>query len=102
MISDKLIDLENIRQQFKQDCVVIYKKYVFEASPSAIHLLSATREAVDKDGFPVPLNSEDVSMLTRQLAESWEQARKKYFERMSRLGLESLTEVKSVEEEQAE
>lgn len=98
--SDKLLSLDNIRRQFRQDCIVSYKNFVFEASPLSI--MSASGMPTDKDGFPVPFGSDDCYQLAQMLKEAYEKARKTYFERMGGLGLDKLTEVKTSEDEETE
>lgn len=99
--SDKLLTLDNIRRQFNQDCIVVYKNFVFQANPITI-LALGDGMPTDKDGFPVPLITSDCGDLILLLARVYETARAKYFERMGALGIDKLTEVKSSEDEELE
>lgn len=98
---DKLLSLDNVRRQFRQNCIVTFKHFVFEATPA---VMWATKNglATDKDGFPVPLSTDDQYQLSQILNEVYEKARNTYFEQMGALGLEKLTEVKTSEDEETE
>jgi hypothetical protein len=97
--SDRLLELDNIRRQFKQECIVAYKGFVFEARA----VLPTSPDAIeDRDGYPVPLSSDDSSQLHHILTESYAKARKNYFERMGKLNLSRLTEVKRADDEETE
>lgn len=102
MTSDKILSLENIRQQFQQDLIMVFNNHVFRADPVTMLMLDKYKDPIDKDGFPVPLRGEELLHLTIKLGEAWNLARKKYFERMSALGIDKLTEVKSDTEEPTE
>ncbi len=99
--SDKLLTLDNIRRQFRQDCTISFKNCVFVADMTTLMSITAG-EAIDKDGFPVPLFGDDIGQLQSRLREAWTKARKDYFERMGKLGLDKLTEVKTTEDEETE
>jgi uncharacterized protein YgiB involved in biofilm formation len=102
MTSDKLLSLENIRQQFRQDCVVVHKNFVFRVDGATLFMLNKCNEAIDKDGFPVPLTTDECLQLSAKMAEAWTNARKNYFDRMASLGIDKLTEVKSEPDEATE
>lgn len=97
--ADKLLSLDNIRRQFRQDCIVTFKNFVFEATPLT---MVATSFPTDKDGYPVPLSTDDNLQLHQMMREAYDKARKTYFERMGALGLDKLTEVKTSEDEETE
>ena len=99
MTSDRLLEVENIRQQFRQDCMVLFKGHVFIANPVNICTLQRVQDLCDRDGFPIPLSGDDITMLNAALQDTWGKARKKFFERMGGMQLENLLEVKSVEDE---
>jgi len=72
---------------------------VFEANPLT---MVATSFPTDKDGYPVPLSTEDGLQLHQVLRETYDKARKTYFEHMGALGLDKLTEVKTSVDEETE
>jgi hypothetical protein len=83
-LKSKLIALENIRHQFKQDCTLVFKGFVFSATVQTLYAFSKELP-LDADGFPVPLDSMDVYRLRTLLEERLHAARRSYFERMGQI-----------------
>lgn len=83
-LQSKLIALENIRHQFKQDCALVFKGFVFSATPQTL-LLIERDWVVDAEGFPVPFDDLDVRKLKRELEVRSIIARRSYFERMAKI-----------------
>lgn len=102
MTSDKVLELANIQQQFKQDLIVVYKNHVYVADCATMLMLDKFKEPVDKDGFPVSLSGDDLLHLSLKLSEARHVARQKFFKRMAASGIDKLTEVKSETEEPTE
>lgn len=85
------VALENIKQQFRQDCVLNFKGFVFYASHSLI-ASCALRQPIDIEGFPAPIFAqEDLSRLQEMLTTRYENARLSYFKRVAALQLENYT-----------
>lgn len=99
----KLIALENIRHQFKQDCALVFKGFVFSATPQTL-LLIERDWVVDAEGFPVPFDDLDVRKLKINLINQSITARRLYFERMAQVEKDYATVEPLVEDahEQAE
>lgn len=93
MTSDKLLVLHNIQQQFRQDLTVVFNGHVYIADSTTLLMMDKFKEPVDKDGFPVPLRGDELLNLSIKLLQTRDVARKNYFERMSKTGIEKLTEV---------
>jgi hypothetical protein len=102
MTSDKLLSLENIRQQYRQDLLVSYKNCMFRADPQTLFLIKSYNISLDKDGFPSPFAPSDHEILITHLEDALFKARKNYYDRMFALGIDKLTAVKSESDEAVE
>lgn len=103
MTSDKLISLENIRKQYQQDLILVHNGHVFKADTATMFFLYNYKEALDRDGYPVPMRSEaDILSLKAKLETTFGRAKENYFNAMAKLDLHKLTEVKDDTEEHVE
>lgn len=100
--NSKFITLENVKQQFKQDCVLTFRGFVFCVDPISLQQ-AKTGEPIDSGGYPTSIDKDDsIFILYPMMYERYQKAKQAFFERQHRLELTKLTSVRDQEDELVE
>lgn len=93
--------LDNVKKQFKQDSLLLYKGYVYSTDLQSMQYAKMGMP-VDKEGFPTPVSGEAATMLVAKMEEQFSTARRLFIERVSKLEAKSLASERVREDEHAE